>query len=70
MGAAFVQVIISRAKERFAKTRPVAAIYSARSIEAGSIRTAWITGRNAANNAPASMASDGSASVCKSVAFT
>jgi hypothetical protein len=44
--------------------------YSARSIDAGSIRTACITGRSAAKNAPARIASDGSASICKSVALT
>src|SRR6202795_1508697 len=44
------------------------AIYSARSIEAGSIRTARITGRSAANSAPTRITNDGSASICKSVA--
>ena len=45
-------------------------IYSARSIEAGSIRTAWSIGRNAASSAPARIASAGIASICRSVAFT
>jgi|HubBroStandDraft_2_1064218.scaffolds.fasta_scaffold36847_2 hypothetical protein len=44
--------------------------YSARNIEAGSIPSACITGRSDASNAPAKIARDGSASICKSVAFT
>jgi hypothetical protein len=46
------------------------ATYSTRSIVAGSIRSARITGRSAAKTAPATMASAGIASICKSVACT
>ena len=44
--------------------------YSARSMVTGSIRTAWITGGSAANNATARSVSDGNASIPKSVALT
>lgn len=45
-------------------------LYSTRSSEAGSIRTAWMTGRSAAKTAPARIASMGNTSICQSVAFT
>ena len=45
-------------------------VYSARSMVIGSIRTARITAGTAARNAPARIASDGGASICRSVAFT
>ena len=65
------QAIASEIKVRVtrnAEDRP--SVYSARSIKAGSIRTAWTIGRSAASNAPARIASDGVARICRSVAFT
>src|SRR6266480_7747088 len=53
-----------------ARACPGRGAYSARSISAGSIRTAWMTAGNDASSAAATIASDGSASMGRSVPFT
>src|SRR6266576_3467200 len=64
----FVQQAKMRAP--VARACPGRGAYSARSISAGSIRTAWMTAGNDASSAAATIASDGSASMGRSVAFT
>jgi len=55
---------------RHAPRRHLASAYSARNIVAGSMRTARITGGNAATSAATRMVSDGSASISASVDLT